>query len=284
MEYSSDEIAAARSLQFAMYIDASMATIWIYNYVCSLHEECTFLLRSHWSKVKGLYIITRYLTPILLTANLYASFISSEDPSKCWVLGDMNSGLCIVSVMCSECFFILRTYALWNKNRMLLAAMLSTYFTFLVASFSVEFTDVVPAAYATSAIPGITGCYHSSTNFQFFVPFILLSVFQLGLMMLTLIRAIQIWRINSSRLYVVLVKHNIFYYTCGFLFSAVNIFTSLLLQYAYHTMFYDFQIVILAILATHMHLHLWQMSRHVHRSGALVHIQMTDMSSADSMA
>ncbi|KAG1810981.1 uncharacterized protein BJ212DRAFT_1377335, partial [Suillus subaureus] len=35
-------------------------------------------------------------------------------------------------------------------------------------------------------------------------------------LILTLIRAIQSWRINPSRLYVVLVKHNIFYYTCGF--------------------------------------------------------------------
>jgi hypothetical protein len=43
-------------------------------------------------------------------------------------------------------------------------------------------------------------------------------MFSLGLVMLTLIRAIQNWRINinSSSLFVVLVKHNIFYYTCGF--------------------------------------------------------------------
>jgi len=34
--------------------------------------------------------------------------------------------------------------------------------------------------------------------------------------MLTLIPAIQNWRMNSRRLFVVLVKHNVFYYTCGF--------------------------------------------------------------------
>ncbi|KAG2038790.1 hypothetical protein BDR03DRAFT_953555 [Suillus americanus] len=284
MEYSSDEITAARSLQFAMYVDASMATIWVYDYACSLHEEWTFLLRSHWSKVKGLYIVTRYLPSILLTANLYVSFTSNENSSKCWILGNVNSSLGVASVIFSEVFFVLRTYALWNNNRILLAAMLATFLTFFVASFSVDFTASVPAAYATSAIPGITGCYNSSTSFRFFIQFILLSVFQLGLMVLTLIRAIQSWRINPSRLHVVLVKHNIFYYTCGVLFSLMNIFTSLLLQYAYNTMFYNFQIVILAILATRMHLHLWQMNRHAHRSGALVCIPMTDMSSVNSTA
>jgi hypothetical protein len=73
-------------------------------------------------------------------------------------------------------------------------------------------------------------------------------MFSQGLMILTLIRAIQSWRMKSSRLYVVLVKHSIFYYICGFCeltfactvfpdlflfpeaFSLANLFTSLLLQ------------------------------------------------------
>jgi hypothetical protein len=37
----------------------------------------------------------------------------------------------------------------------------------------------------------------------------------LGLMSLTLIRAIQGWRMAHGRLYVVLVKNNILYYICG---------------------------------------------------------------------
>ncbi|KAG2037904.1 hypothetical protein BDR03DRAFT_1010285 [Suillus americanus] len=298
MEYSSDDIAAARSLQFATYIYASTATFLIYDYACSLDEEWTFLLRSHWNKVKGLYIATRYIPFILLTTNLYLSFTPNENPGKCRVMDNIATGLDVVSATFSECFFMLRTYALWNKNRILLAAMLSTFFVssqsahhtkasgrcisqaFLVACFSIAFTTTIPAAYATSAIPAITGCYQSSFSFRLFIPFLLLSIFELGLMILTFIRAIQNWRINPSRLYVVLVKHNIFYYTCGFLFSLVNIFTSLLLQYSYNSMFHDFQIMILAILATRMHRHLWQMSRHAHGSGALMYIPMSSVNSA----
>ncbi|KAG1835992.1 hypothetical protein DFJ58DRAFT_735313 [Suillus subalutaceus] len=156
--------------------------------------------------------------------------------------------------------------------------------TFVVASIGVAFAATGPAARVTSAIPGITGCYRSSTSVTVLVPILLLSVFELGLMTLTLIRAIQSWRINPSRLYVVLVNHNIFYYACGLLFSITNIFTLLLLQYAYHTLFYDFQFVMLAILATRMHLHLWQMNQHAHRSGAFVRIPMSDISSANPTA
>jgi hypothetical protein len=194
----------------------------------------------------------------------------------------MDSGLGVVSVICSECFFILRTYALWNKNRILLITILSVFFTFLVVSFIIDFTAAIPAAYVTSTIPGITGCYDSttSTSFQLFIQFLLLSVFKLGLVLLTLIRAIQSWRIDSSHLYAVLIRHNIFYYACGFSFSLVNIFTSLLLQDAYQNLFYEFQVTILAILATHMHLYLWQMNQPAYRSDALVprHIPISDMS------
>ncbi|KAG1723654.1 hypothetical protein EDD22DRAFT_172803 [Suillus occidentalis] len=281
MEYSSDDIAAARSLQVATYIYVSTATFWTYDYVCSLHEEWTFLLQSHWNKVKVMYIVTRYLLFFILISNLYASFISNENLGTCRVSSIIGTGLDIVSAVFSECFFILRTYALWNSNRIVLAVMLSTFFTFLVVSIGVTFAGTVPSAYFTSAIPGITACYQTSTNFPFFIPFILLSIFQLGLMILTLIRAVQTWRKHPSRLYVVLVNHNISYYTCGLLISVTNILASLFFQYAYGNMLHHFQFAILAILATRLHLHLWRMDQHAHSSGALVHITMSDMLSVN---
>ncbi|KAG1795234.1 hypothetical protein EV424DRAFT_628798 [Suillus variegatus] len=195
-------------------------------------------------------------------------------------------------------FFILRTYALWNRNRILLVTLLGIFFPFLVASVSIIVDTTVSATCthshlpsgvtetltftdATSPIPGITGCYQSSTSDRIFIPFLLFSVFGLGLMILTLIRAIHSWRRNPSHLYVVLVNHNIFYYACAFLFSTMNIFTSLLLQDTYRTVFNSFQFLTLAIVAARMHIHLWQTSRHLRGSSGLAHIPLSDMSSVN---
>ncbi|KAG1771858.1 hypothetical protein EV702DRAFT_1135203 [Suillus placidus] len=272
------------SLQFFAYIYISITTFWTYDYACSLHEEWRFLLVSHWTKVKGLYIVTRYVPFLLLATNLYLSFIPNENPGKCRVLDNICSGLGILSAVCSECFFILRTCALWNNNRILLAAILVIVLAFVGTSIGIAFATTAPAAYAVSAIPGTTGCYQSSSSLQLFIPFLLLCAFELGLMTLTLIRAVQSWRINTSRLYIVLVNHNIFYYTCGLLFSVANIYTSLLLHYSYHAILHDFQFMILAILATRMHRHLWQMKRQTHGSDALMQIPMCDMSPAEHTA
>ncbi|KAG2114281.1 uncharacterized protein F5147DRAFT_786824 [Suillus discolor] len=252
--------------------------------------------------MKGLYIVTRYLPFIFLATDLSMDFIPNENSGKCRVLENTQLGLGTVLVIVSETFFILRTYVLWNENMILLVAILSTFCHppalssplaspqhVLVLTFSLAFHDdsniLFPFTDATSAIPGITGCYRNSAGFQYFIAFLLLSVFELGLMVLTLIRAIQNWRMNPSRLYVALVNHNISYYACGFLLSATNIFASLLLQDSYQTFFFNFQFIMLAILATRMHLHLWQVNQHPHGSTSnLVHVPMSDISFANPAA
>ncbi|KAG2146671.1 hypothetical protein DEU56DRAFT_150043 [Suillus clintonianus] len=228
-EYSADTIAAARSLQTSSYIYMSMATFWTYGYACSLHEEWMFLLRSRWTKVKGLYIVARYVPFFLFTGHLYMNFAPDENPNKCLMLDKVCSCLSIISVICSESFFVLRTYALWDNNKIVLAALLAAFLAAGVSSIGLLYglSDGVP--FQTSPIPGITGCYQPLGSIGFFVPFILLSALELGLIFLTLIRALQTWR-TTNNLFAALLKHNIFYYACGLFCSVVNVLTSLLLQ------------------------------------------------------
>ncbi|KAG0703283.1 hypothetical protein DFH29DRAFT_917231 [Suillus ampliporus] len=132
-EYSADDVAAARSLQ--TYTVLSMATFWTYDYACSLHQEWTFLLRSRWTKVKGLYIATRSMPFLLFIGHLYLNFNPNGSPGKCEILDNICLGLSITSVSCSESFFVLRTYAFWNNGRFVLVAMVTT---FLVMSLNVQ--------------------------------------------------------------------------------------------------------------------------------------------------
>ncbi|KAG2130766.1 uncharacterized protein EDB93DRAFT_70126 [Suillus bovinus] len=265
-EYSLNDIAAGKSLQILAYIYTSMATFWAYEYFCSFQHEWTFLHRSRWTKVKCLYILTRYVPFLLLLVNLYTCFSPNE-----------NSGIC------SQSFFVLRTCALWNNNRIVILTMLSLCLAFITASISIALVTTATAPFATSNIPGITGCYQVMSNIQLFIPFLFYFALALGLMALTLVRAIMSWRTTKSHLYVVLLKHNISYYACGLLFSVANIFTSLLLHYAYHAMLHDLQFIILAILATSMHRHLWQMDLHTHIPDPNARMTLSDMLPADNM-
>ncbi|KAG1803275.1 hypothetical protein EV424DRAFT_1351558 [Suillus variegatus] len=283
MEYSTDDVAAARSLQFAkLSVDG-----YILDLIHTIrYTKWTFLLQSHWSKMKGLYIVTRYLPFILLIINLYMSFTPNENLVKCGMLVNITSG-----------FFIIRTYVFWNKNKILLAAILVTYLVSsksthhtqasgksisqlcLVGSVSIIIDTTVSAAYATIPIPGVTGCYQSSTSDQIFIPFVIFSVFGLGNQEHICVQTpADSWRRNQSHLYVVLMNHNILYYACVLLFSVMNIFTALLLQDSYQTVLDGIQFLALATVATRMHIHLWQTNQHLRGSSGLVHIRLSDMS------
>ncbi|KIK41341.1 hypothetical protein CY34DRAFT_213553 [Suillus luteus UH-Slu-Lm8-n1] len=240
MEYSADSVVAARSLQTYMYIYTLTATFWTYDYASSLDQELMFLLQSRWTKVKVLYIVTRYMPFLLFVGHLYLNFIPNENPNKCLTLSNICRCFKLILVICSECFFILRTYVLWNRSKVVLGAMLSAFFAVVVAFGSILFSAKTIALYETSPIPGITGCYQSSGSVELFLPFVLLFALEFGLLSLTLTRVVHSWRSTNNCLFVVLVKHNIFYYACGLLFSAANILISLLLHDAYNSMFEEY--------------------------------------------
>ncbi|KAG1738019.1 hypothetical protein EDB19DRAFT_922160 [Suillus lakei] len=282
MEYSANDIATAWELHYLAYIRVALATVWTYDYVCSLHEEWTFLLRSRWTKVKALYIIVRYLPFCFITADLYLTFAPNENPDKYRTLINIYSCFGVISLICSECVFVLRTSALWNNNRIVLIAMMSIFFAIVVSFTGTWFTAVATSDVMTSVIPGMPGCYWSSRSALLFMSFILLFVFQLGLVSLTLICVLQSLRSDNGPLYAVLVKHNIFYYACGLFFSAMNVLMPILSSDSIYNLFFEsLQLFILSILATRMHLHLWNIDQHMHGSDAFVHISMFDMSPAD---
>ncbi|KAG2143406.1 uncharacterized protein EDB93DRAFT_1155994 [Suillus bovinus] len=280
MGYSADEIAAAGSLQYLAYICTSMATFWIYDYVCSLNEEWTFLCRSRWTKVKVLYIIARYVPFLFVITNIFLNFDPNENPKKCKILVDIYSSFGVISLACSESFFVLRTYALWNSNKIVLVAMLSALFVVIASFIGICFSAIATSYVTTSAIPGITGCYRSSTSLQFLMPFLLLFLFQLGLVSLTLIRVVQTWRSSNSTMYAVLTKHNVFYYACALFLSGMNVLAPVMFSNPiWYSLLEDLEAFILAILATRMHLYLWHVDRHVHGSQILACISMSDMTS-----
>ncbi|KAG1844420.1 hypothetical protein C8R48DRAFT_735704 [Suillus tomentosus] len=97
--------------------------------------------------------------------------------------------------------------------------------------------------------------------------FVLLLISQSGLFFLTLIHVIKSWRTAKGHLYSILVKHNMFYYACGLLLSAMNVLIPLLFSDSSFHSFEDSEVCVLAIIATRMHLHLWHDDQHVNSSG-----------------
>ncbi|KAG2032390.1 hypothetical protein BDR03DRAFT_1094973, partial [Suillus americanus] len=279
MEYSADEVVAAESLQLL----ASTATFWTYDFVCSLDQEWTFLLQSRWTKVKGLYIITRYIPFVLIVLELCSQ---NENPENCLIFANIFTYIGVISLTLSEFFFVLRTYALWNNNRIVLIVVLCAFFATIVSCMGILLPASTTFDGSIGPIPDIPGCSQSVQGVELFLPFVLSFTFQLGLICLTITRAIQRWRSARGPLFAILVKHNIFYYACGLLFSAVNFLLPMLLvdMYSLYSALQALQIFVLAILATRMHLRLWHAERCVDGFVVPVCISLSDIPSINHTA
>ncbi|KAG2356028.1 hypothetical protein BDR07DRAFT_1424498 [Suillus spraguei] len=64
---------------------------------------------------------------------------------------------------------------------MILVAVLSAFFAIIVSSISMLLVAGANSDATISAIPGVSGCSLSPHGLQFFFPFILVFVFQLGI-------------------------------------------------------------------------------------------------------
>ncbi|KAG2107841.1 hypothetical protein BD769DRAFT_1693454 [Suillus cothurnatus] len=173
---------------------------------------------------------------------------------------------------------MLRTYALWNNNKVILVLMLSTFIAIILSSIGSRLTTTISPDARFQASQAVIGARTVFNSRQF----VLLFVFQLGLFSLTLTRVIQSWRTTRGHLHAILVKHNIFYYACGLFFSGMNALVSTLMPDSVsYVILENFQVLIFAILATRMHLYLWHIDRHVHCSDALIYVSMSDMPPTD---
>ncbi|KAG1728333.1 hypothetical protein EDB19DRAFT_164683 [Suillus lakei] len=193
---------------------ASLLPILHYR-ICPLTDSYIMWTRPH--QHPSISSCTCYGSQCIHFKLTYCTSVNPTENPDCLIRLDIYSGFSLTSIICSECLFVLRKNVLWNNNRIVLVAMLSALFAIVITSIGIRFTTI-----ATSYVMSGTSCYWSSGSVRFFMPFIPLFVFQLGLVSLTRICAIQSWRSTKGPLYTVLVKHNMFYHACGLFLSAVN--------------------------------------------------------------
>ncbi|KAG2356010.1 hypothetical protein BDR07DRAFT_484774 [Suillus spraguei] len=193
--------------------------------------------------VKYLYILARYVPFLLIVSDTCLTLTPNENIEACRVFISIYTGFAVISLACSECFFVLRTYVLWSNNRLVLYAMLSILCAVMRNPRYPRHPRLLPdlkqcrivlAVYSLVCVSTGTGLSHTHTYDPELAD-------------------------DQKRSLYCLVKHNIFYYACGLLFSALNFIVPIIFPNSpYHAFLEDFEVFILAILATRMHLHLWR--------------------------
>ncbi|KAG1807842.1 uncharacterized protein BJ212DRAFT_1590304 [Suillus subaureus] len=239
-----------------------LVTIVVYDFVTNLGDELDYLLGSRMTLAKGLFLGCRY-TPFVICA-MHARTVLSPSIEGCPVLVEGNILLLVIVLLCAECIFVLRTYALWNCDRRVRIALSVLYLALLCGTIIL----VLACGLQLKMLKFAAGCYSGSsipTNL-ILAPYIILLLLETEVVGLTFYRMIRYYRATRCRLLTLIAQYNVGYILAGLLFTLINIVTICFVPGAYGPILEASQIIAQGLLATRMQLDLWTLN---HDSPAL---------------
>ncbi|KIJ12969.1 hypothetical protein PAXINDRAFT_14184 [Paxillus involutus ATCC 200175] len=245
---------------------ASIASLFIFDYFYQLEDEVTFIWsRGDWSVGKALFVLTRYIPFIIIPLALCSAFATNLDVHICETLLYIITILQIVAITLSEVIFGLRAYAMWNRNKAVLAFPLTFAAQVYVAAVGFILQLFLPAVtFGESPTAMISGCYETGSSSVIFAVFVVIMFVEAVTTTLTLYRAFRYFQHAPNSLSENMTRGGVFYCVTMFSMSVANVLLIFLLPAHYTYIFTVYQTVMHTVLATRMQLHLRKVDQHTY--------------------
>ncbi|KAG2076720.1 hypothetical protein BDR04DRAFT_1089918 [Suillus decipiens] len=259
---SSWQATQAEALSGLNYIYVALVTLWVYDYILCLPDAVTFLAHSRWGLNTFLYLTCSHLPLAFMILNMLVVFQPDTPLHLCRSYNIANTYIGIVLVVCAECIFKVRTYAVWERERWIGLVEIFTVCAYVVPS-TISLQQFNSRVSEPCWVPGITGYLDKETSTRIYITFGLVAMGQLHTLLLLLFRAIKCyggWGIDN-RLMRGLIKDNVLYCGCGFAFSISVILATIFLPFPVGHMLAEIQVVIQGLMVTRMHRNFWKSDR-----------------------
>ncbi|KAI0317395.1 hypothetical protein OF83DRAFT_1083633 [Amylostereum chailletii] len=116
------------SLSYFVFITqvhfCSMYAVLVWDWITSIRKEYDFIWKSKWTPIKGLYLFCRYWLLIVMPYVLWC-YTVNHSWETCLKVYKSPVALAMWNQVGAELVLLLRTYAFFGRNKMMLAAMLT---------------------------------------------------------------------------------------------------------------------------------------------------------------
>jgi len=183
---------------------------------------------------------------------------------SCTTYFALNSYIGGIVLCCAEALFMRRVWAMSSHQRWRWKVAFCN-FVLLVVPLGVILTfHNSSSIILQSPIPEITSCYTSSMGRVVVVAYIILVIGETEILGFMLYHS---WILHKEceriiPLVQILIRHNVFYFTCGLFSSTLVVVTLFTAPATYYNVASELQIVVHTILATRMHRELWSAATH----------------------
>ncbi|KAL5486189.1 hypothetical protein ACEPAI_7234 [Sanghuangporus weigelae] len=217
-------VVALQSLQNSIFVDVATFTILIYDYIITFDNERNLMWpMSFKSPAKLLYFVTRYV-PFIDTSLLIAQHFQPGLTASDCVVGIKVMGWCIsFGLMFSEVILTYRTWAIYERSQKMGIGLCIWFLAFWVPQFVITGIFLNSVVYTTLP-PPLRGCLGIAGNPIDFINWVLLMVYEAGILALMMIKAIQSYRVHGrSPMYKTVFQDGSLFYVYLFVVSILNI-------------------------------------------------------------
>ncbi|KAG0707903.1 hypothetical protein DFH29DRAFT_558556 [Suillus ampliporus] len=229
--------------------------VLVYDFLIHLDYEIDYWASQKASLTKASYVLCRALSLIACGVRIPIVFIPTMqklDNTGCAIIDQIDLWILVMVLVFVECIFIIRTYALWGQTRRILYVLAGSYLVILAGTFSCL------ALYGV-AIDKFGGCdLPAYTQQPLIAGYILLVALEIEVLVLSVYKAFKMYREIRGTLLVLLVQHNVGYFAACLALNGINMISAVGVVTNDNAMIEVTQIILQALLATRMQIHLWK--------------------------
>ncbi|KLO06093.1 hypothetical protein SCHPADRAFT_700447 [Schizopora paradoxa] len=200
-------------------------TVKLYDTILCFGDEVKYIWTVRWSAGKVLYIMARYLAFVDLTLLLLYNLDPYLGPSQCKLMYETSAWFQVVGVLVAEILLIIRTYALYERNRYILAYLVCLELGLTIPSIIFIEESFSLISYTQSPAPTILPCLPMTGDTRTWFAFMCICIFDFNVTVLTVYKGFHQWKNGMSKVPLVrtIYRDGGLYFICLFVVSLANV-------------------------------------------------------------
>jgi len=176
------------------YMFISAASALVYDYFLMLHLEIKYVWLSRWSYTKVLFLGIRYTSFAVTCLALYNQLFPGVSSGTCRISYPAEVWLSLFEMTSAEAILAIRTWAVWNGNKIVGIGLLALILGFSVPQGVLLHKFIQSIEYASPPYTGFKGCFITNADSLLWASYTLAAIIEVFVLALTAVSAFRSYR------------------------------------------------------------------------------------------
>ncbi|CAA7269370.1 unnamed protein product [Cyclocybe aegerita] len=186
------------------------ATVLVFDFFLTLHEEINHIWMQPWTPGTVIFLVNRYLPFVDTSMVLYLQF-TTTNIDMCNTYYHVSTWLIAVGLMVSELILLLRTYAMWQRRRIILYILGGMSFATFGPGIALTYLELRSLEFGEVPEGGL-GCRLLKASKLIFVTYVLVALSETVVVVLTLMKGKEHLRSSQASWVKHIYRHGLLFY------------------------------------------------------------------------